>query len=279
MATIFRALVTGLYAVLTCGFAQSQSNTDFHIVFNSDTMFIGAKVHDTKLSGGRYIAAEERKFHYFKGEEPRVSSILQYAIDCKSPRKIALVLSSFNLETKPNFEPRWGYRYEKDEYERGFDFDAIDYLSLPDFNESRAKIIQETTGLRRSVIWPHSPNLVVEYACAVAGTTTSAKAIAAELVKTGGIPTLKELACDITFRSGTNRAATVSFDDDLSFVKLDNRWKLNPLVNAQTIGYVDEDGVAMRINRKNGRLSLSSKEGVSLASGVCDIARNMPNKF
>jgi hypothetical protein len=264
---------------MACGFVRSQSNTDFNLVLLSDTTVVAARIQTAELFEGRYIAAEERTQNLLKGGESRVTSIFTYAIDCKAPRKIALVGSQFNLEFKPNAEPRWGINFAKEEYKKGFYLNAMDYQSLKDFNEGRAKVVQDQLGKRLPVFWPESPNLVVEYACAVAGNATSAKSISAELIKTGGITTLKELACEITFKKGEEISASVSFDDESGFVKVNEKWKLNPFINAQSIGFTSDDGAVTRINRSNGKFSITPKEGEPYATGMCDVARNALKKF
>ena len=94
-------------SLLICGFANGQSNQDFNTVLLSETTYAGAKLHSTTLFEGRYISADVMTFNLLEGDEKRVSSLPIYAIDCKSPRRIALVVSHFNLNGKTQDKPRW----------------------------------------------------------------------------------------------------------------------------------------------------------------------------
>ena len=278
MSVKVQHMAAGLFAILVCGFAQGQSNTDFNLVLLSDTTVVAARALDKELFEGRYIAAEEKSLNRLKGGETRVSAVFTYAIDCKLPRKIALIASAFNLEVNAKAEPRWGVGTEEG-FEKGFNFKEIKYLTLNEFNDGRAKIVEDAAGKKFPVVWPQSPNLVAEYACRVAGTTASAKSISTELMSTGGIPTLKELACEITFHGGKEMSATVRFDEELGFLQLNEKWKLKPFITTQSIGFTDDDGAVTRINRSNGKFSITPKEGEPYATGMCDIARNAPKKF
>jgi hypothetical protein len=274
----FQQITAGLLAIFFCGFAKGQSKTDFNMVFQSDTTVVAARALDKELFEGRYIAAEEKSLNRFNGGETRVSTVFTYAIDCKLPRKIALISSAFNLEVNAKAEPRWGVRTEEG-FEKGFNFKEIKYLTLNEFNNGRAKIVEHAVGKKFPVVWPKSPNLVAEYACRVAGTTASAKSVSTELMSTGGITTLKELACEITFHGGKEMFATVRFDEELGFLQVNEKWKLKPFITPQSIGFTDDDGTVTRINRGNGKFSITPKEGEPYATGMCDVAPNAPKKF
>lgn len=277
MSSKINCLGAGFLSTLIYGFAMGQGNQDFNTVLLSATTYVGVKVHSTTLFEGRYISADVMTFNLLEGNEERVSSLYTYAIDCKSPRKIALVVSHFNLETKPQAEPRWGVRFEKDEYEKGFNLNAMEYRLLNDFNESQEKMVEDTLKRRLPVFWPREPSLAVEYACAVAENKKSAKSIAADLVKNGGSAKVKELFCGLKFGDHPERPFTIRFEEDLGFVQLNDRWMSKPLVNDQEIGFSLGDA-AYRINRKNGKVSASVGSDV-IGTGSCELAQNTPKKF
>ena len=277
MSSRINCLGVGLLSVLLCGFAKGQGTQDFNTVLLSYTSYVDARVHSTTLFEGRYISADVMTFDVLEGNEDRVSSFLTYAIDCKSPRRIARVVSKFNLNTKPQDKPRWGVRFEKDEYEKGFYLNAMEYRLLNDFNENHEKMVEDTLGQRLPVFWPRDYSLAVEYACAVGENKKSAKSIAADLVKNGGSAIVKELFCGLKFGDHPEMSFTIRFDEDLGFVQVNDRWMSKPFVNDQEMGFSLNDS-AYRISRRNGKASVIVRNNV-IGAGACELAQNTPKKF
>ena len=277
MFSKFKCFGVAVLSVLICGFVDGQNNQDFNTVLLFHTFYVGARVHSTTLFEGRYISADVMTFDVLEGNEERVSSLPTYAIHCKSPRRIARVVSKFNLNTKPQDKPRWGVRFEKDEYEKGFYLNAVEYRLLNEFNESHEKMVEDTLGKRLPVFWPRDYSLVVEYACAVAENKKSAKTIAVDLVKTGGSAKVKELFCELKFGNKAESSGTVRFDEDLGFVQLNDRWMSKPFVNGQQLGFSINE-TAYRIAEKNGKVDATVRGDV-VGVGARELAQNTPKKF
>ena len=270
-----------LFAASTCGIAQSQGDLNFDIVLMSETMAVGVALHGSSgVHEGRYIVADERTIHRMPNNEFRLASDLTYAVDCKEPRRIALIVSRFNLETAPNAEPRWVFGYEKEEYENGFALPSLEYHLLKTFNENQIKKLKDYTGEKMPArSWPESSDLVVEYACAVAVNSEPSKMASSRLLNNGGISTLKELTCDLKFSNGGEVSSKIMFEEQLGYVKLGEKWQLKPFINEESIGFTSSSGAVTRINRTNGKFSITSKEGQVYATGLCDLAQKKPKKF
>jgi hypothetical protein len=261
-----------LAAILISLQINSKEIDDYNIVLISDTTAIGASINNNSILDGRYVLVNTKIINLFDGDRKRISSAFTYAVDCAAPKKIALIVSQFNLETSINKEPRWGISFEKEEYESGFNLKNLGYLKVEEINENRMKMVEDAGEKRLKKLMPEDTNLAVEYACRVAINLESAKSVSDDLIKNGGVNDLKNLICDTTFRNGDKISINVSFSEKSGFLKVNDKWKITPFINSEYMGYSALDKSKMIINRINGQLTLSSKNNTQIASGMCNLA-------
>ncbi len=252
---------------------------EYNIVLISDTTAIGASIHKNSILDGRYVVVDTKSINFFDGDQKRISGVFTYAVDCAAPKKIALIVSQYNLETSINKEPRWGTFFEKEEYKSGFNLKNLDYLKAEEINENRMKMVEDAGEKRLQRSMPEDTNLAVEYACRVAINLESAKSVSDDLIKNGGLSDLKNLICDTVFRNGNKISINVAFSEKSGFIKVNDKWKVTPFMNSEYIGYSALDKSKMRINRINGELTLSNQNSIQIASGTCNLASQIIKKF
>jgi hypothetical protein len=185
----------------------------------------------------------------------------------------------FNLETIPKAKPRWAGRRE-DNIPEKFHPRELTYISLAEHNENMAKTVESVIGKRLPTEWPKEPNVVSNFACRSAEKPGSSKKIASEVIRTGGIPDIKELSCSLNFGNKKELDVTVRFSEISGFVQGNHdRWMTGAFVNDKTIGF-NTTNSETRISRTTGKISVTDKnDSLVLATGNCEVAGSSPAKF
>jgi hypothetical protein len=249
----------------------SQVNPDYQFILIADTGFVLARTNNKELTDGRYVIADVKTVLTINPKVSRATSVIFYSFDCQEPKKVALIESWFNLETSPNAEPRWGQRRE-DGVSDMFHPRDLKYVSLGEFNETRFNGIKKISGKQTPSSWPEETNVAGEYACRTAKNPETAKKVAADIEKTGGVADLKELICALSFVGRKESNGIIKFSEDQNFVQVNGKWKLGAFVNDQHIGFSDKT-TETRISRATGKLIMTDKESSSVfASGTCEVA-------